>query len=136
MYIDNDFIRFYDPSYDYSKQTQDLPLGCPYREMARPAPSQQGQHGRPPVGPTSPPPNFTPPQPKTQQFGATPLAVDQGAIRFCRFRMTYIWPRRGDSFWAWLTFVGPKSVAGFRWNRNRWVYFGMDLRDISSFQCF
>jgi hypothetical protein len=87
-------------------------------------------------GPSSAPPNFIPPQPKAQQFGATPLAVDPGAIRPCRNSFVYIWPRRGNGFWAWLTFVGPKSVAGFRFYRNRWSYFGMDLREISSFSCF
>ena len=39
----------------------------------------QGPQG----GPPSSPPNFTPPQPQSQQFGATPLAIDQGAIRPC-----------------------------------------------------
>jgi len=137
MYIDDDFIRFYDPSYDYGQETQDLPSWCPYRQMnPPPMPFHQGQHGSPPGGPTSPPPNFTPPEPKAQQFGATPLSIDQGAIRPCLFRMVYIWPRRGSGFWAWLTFVGPRSISGFRWNRNSWRYFGMDLREISSFQCF
>ena len=88
------------------------------------------------IGPSSAPPNFIPPEPQTQKFGATPLAVDPGAIRPCLYRFVYIWPRRGNGFWAWLTFVGPRSVAGFRFNRNRWRYFGMDLRDIRSFKCF
>jgi len=139
MYIDDDFIRFYEPNYMYEPETQELPLACPYRQMAPPTPFQhgsQGSQGRPPQGPPSTPPNFTPSQTQSQQFGATPLAIDQGAIRPCIFRMVYIWPRRGSGFWAWLTFVGPRSVAGFRWNRNTWRYFGMDLRDISSFQCF
>ncbi len=143
MYIDDDFIRFYDPDYIYGDQTQDLPLACPYRQMAPPTPFQpgpQGPQGRPPHGhqgrPPSVPPNFTPSQPQGQQFGATPLAVDPGAIRPCIFRLVYIWSRRERGFWAWLTFVGPRSVSGFRWNRNTWRFFGMDLREISSFECF
>jgi len=139
MYIDDDFIRFYDPIYIYEQETQDFPLECPYRQMAPPTPFQPGPQGRPPQGPQgrppSAPPNFTPSQPQSQQFGATPL-VDSGAIRPCIFRLVYIWPRRERGFWAWLTFVGPRSVSGFRWNRNTWRYFGMDLREISSFQCF
>ncbi len=127
MYIDEDTIRFY----NYESETQDLPLACPYRQMDSRAPFAQGPHG----GPTSPPPNFIPPQPQSQQFGATPL-IDQGAIRPCRYRFVYIWPRRGNGFWAWLTFVGPRSISGFRWNRNNWRFFGMDLREIRSFQCF
>lgn len=63
-------------------------------------------------------------------------AVDPGAIKPCLFKYVYIWPRRGKSFWTWLTFVGRKSAAGFKWNGNRWVYFGIDLREIDSFECY
>ncbi|WP_211315921.1 hypothetical protein [Oceanobacillus chungangensis] len=85
-----------------------------------------GQSG----APTTPPPNFTPQQSQFQTF-----AVDPGAIRGCLFRFTYIWLRR-DAFWFFPTFVGRTSVAGFRWNGFRWVYFGIDLDRIESFQCF
>lgn len=81
-------------------------------------------------GPPGPPPAQTP------LLGPSVKAVDPGAIRPCRFQFVYIWPSRGRPFWAWLTFVGPRSVAGFRWDGNRWRYFGMDLRQIDSFQCF
>ncbi|WP_253200462.1 hypothetical protein [Clostridium sp. CF012] len=138
MYIDEDTIRLYYSNYMYELEQQSLPLTHPYRQMGPfpPFPKvPQGSSG--PQGiPSSGPPNFTPSQSQSQQFGATPLAVDPGAIRPCIFRFVYIWPRRGRGFWAWLTFVGPRSVAGFRWNGNTWRYFGMDLRDINSFQCF
>lgn len=81
--------------------------------------------------PTSPPPSFTPQQPQFQTF-----AVDPGAIRGCLFRFTYVWLNRRNSFWFFPTFVGRNSVAGFRWSRFRWVYFGIDLDRIQSFQCF
>jgi len=139
MYIDEEFTRLYDPNYMYEPETQTLPLEFQHRQMAPPFPQGPPGHQGPPGTQGRPPssaPNFTPTQPQSQQFGATPLAVDPGAIRPCTFRFVYIWPRRGPGFWAWLTFVGPRSVAGFRWNRNTWRYFGMDLRDISSFQCF
>lgn len=150
--MDNDDIRnineepvyFDDPNYIYQLETYDLPYGCPYRKMA-PFPPQgpgfgpQGPGGGP-QGPNSPPPNFTPSQgAKTQTFqgpGASTKFVDPGTIRPCTFRFVYIWPTRGRGFWAWLTYVGRRSVSGFRWNGNRWVYFGMDLRSIESFQCF
>ena len=132
MYIDEDTIRFYNPMYNCELETQDFPLAYPYRQMDDFTSFAQGPQG----GPPSAPPNFTPPQPQSQQFGATPLAIDSGAIRPCLYRFVYIWPRRERGFWAWLTFVGPRSISGFRWNRNRWRFFGMDLRDISSFQCF
>lgn len=127
MYFNDDDNNFYDSRYNYELEDQDLPLGCPFRQMS---PFPQGPSGRPP----STPPNFIPPTPHGQP-GVTPF-VDQGAIRPCVFRLVYIWPRRGRGFWSWLTFVGPRSVAGFRWERNNWRYFGMDLRNISSFNCF
>ena len=89
-------------------------------------PGSGGQFG----APSTPPPSFTPQQPQFQTF-----AVDPGAIRNCLFRFTYIWLRR-DAFWFYPTFVGRTSIAGFRWNGFRWVYFGIDLNQIQSFQCF
>ena len=90
-------------------------------------PGQGQQQGGPP---TSPPPGFTPQQAQFQTF-----AVDPGAIRGCLFRFTYVWLRR-DAFWFYPVFVGRNSIAGYRWRRNRWVYFGIDLDQIQSFQCF
>ncbi len=91
-------------------------------DEALPAPGNEQQ------APTGPPPNFTPAEPALR-------AVDPGAIRFCRFRFTYLWLRNRDSFWAFLTFVGRNSVAGWRFQRGRWSYFGVDLREIRSFTC-
>lgn len=141
MYIDQDFIRFYYPEYMNEPEAKDVSSGYQYRQMIPLPPfpigplGPQGPQG-PQGGPSSAPPNFTPSQSSSQQFGITPQAVDPGAIRPCTYRFIYIWPRRGRGFWAWLVFVGPRSVAGFRWYRNSWRYFGMDLRNINSFQCF
>ncbi len=86
-----------------------------------------GQAGGPP---SSPPPAFVP------QEQATAFAVDPGGIRRCMFRFTYIWLIDGRSFWFYPVFLGRNSVAGWRWSRRRgWVYFGIDLRQIRSFQC-
>lgn len=79
--------------------------------------------------PSGPPPSYTP------QQGFSAYAVDPGAIRRCRFRFTYIWLNNGRSFWFYPTFVGRDSIAGYRWRNRRWVYYGTDLRRISSFQC-
>lgn len=81
--------------------------------------------------PSSPPPQFTPPQPE-----ATTFAVDPGAISGCLFRNTFVWLRNGNSFWFFPTFVGLTSVAGFRWTGRMWVYTGVDLKSIVSFTCF
>jgi len=138
MYInyfrDSNNICLYDEKDICELEIQDLPLQCPYRQIFIDTQfyrSPQNPQNQPPHAP----PNFTPQQYQTQQFGATPF-VDQGAIQPCVFRFVYIWPKRGNGFWAWLTFVGRRSVSGFRWTRNTWRYFGMDLREIRSFQCF
>lgn len=77
------------------------------------------------------PPSFIP-----QQSTASPFAVDPGAISLCLFRNTYIWLSNGEQFWYFPIFVGPRSVAGFRWNGRFWVIFGIDTRRIISFTCF
>lgn len=84
------------------------------------------------AAPTSPPPSFVPQQ---QQDQFMTKAIDPGAIRGCMFRFTYVWLRR-DSFWFYPTFIGRRSISGFRWNGFRWVMFGIDLNRIESFQCF
>lgn len=156
MNFDEDVIYYYDPRSIHELETESPYFECPYCRQRPPfqgppsGPPQgsQGPHGRPPSGPPqgsqgpngrppSGPPSYTPSQSQAQHFGdSTNFAIDSGAIRPCVFRFVYIWPRRGQGFWAWLTFVGPRSVSGFRWNRNNWRFFGMDLREISSFECF
>lgn len=135
----------------YQLETEGLPMECPYRQIMppffpfngfppnqgsgplSPPPPQPSQSG----APTSPPPPFTPRKNGPQTYGGPSVkAVDPGAIRPCTFRFIYIWPQRGSGFWAYLTFVGNRSVSGFRWTRGQWRYFGMDLRRIESFQCF
>ena len=83
--------------------------------------------------PKSPPPNFTP-----QQSQAKPFAIDPGGIANCLYRYVYIWPTgsHGRGYWVYFTYVGHKSIAGFRWNGRYWVYGGIDLRRIESFQCY
>lgn len=62
--------------------------------------------------------------------------VSPNSIRFCLYKYTYIWERRGRNYWAFLTYVDNRTVAGFRWFRFRWVYFGIDIRRIDSFVCY
>lgn len=106
-----------------------FPGGGPFPGGPGPG-SYPGGGGQQAGPPTSPPPNFIPEQSQFQT-----LAVDPGGIRGCLFRFTYIWLRRGG-FWFYPTFVGRTSVAGYRWSGFRWVYFGIDLNQIQSFQCF
>jgi hypothetical protein len=109
---------------------QFIPPFRPPGGIMGPTPGMPGQQGGPPQGP---PPSFVPAQ---RSDGISVRAVDPGAIRPCLFRFVYIWLENGRQFWAWLVFVGPRSVAGWRWNGFRWVYFGTDLENISSFICY
>lgn len=105
-------------------------------------PGQPGQGtGQGQQSPPGPPPTFTPSQASAQtltagQQGATTFAVDPGAIRSCLFRYTYLWLSGGQSFWFYPTFIGRRSISGFRWTGFMWVFYGTDLRRIRSFQCF
>lgn len=121
------------------------PVGPPQgRPPVGGPPGQPG--GRPPVGrpqggpPQGPPPSFTPSQAQAQQLGGPggpgAFAVDPGAIRQCLYRYVFIWLRGGRGFWIYLTFVGRRSIAGWRWNGRFWVYFGIDIRRIQSFYCY
>ncbi|HOS70697.1 MAG TPA: hypothetical protein PL076_11450, partial [Bacillota bacterium] len=78
--------------------------------------------------PSGPPPSMTPQLAGPQGIGT--LAVDPGSIRRCRFSFVYLQLRNGREFWIWLTFVGRRSISGWRWTGRRWVYFGVDLRQI------
>jgi hypothetical protein len=99
------------------------------------APFGGGQGFGPPSGP---PPAFEPSMAQMGGFGIggpTVFAIDPGAIRPCSFRFVFIVLENGRRFWAWLTFVGRRSIAGWRWNGFRWVFFGIDLDDIRAFFC-
>lgn len=104
--------------------------GVPGNSPGHGSPSPSFPSGQSASAPQTPPPLFTPEQPLFQT-----KAIDPGAIRGCLYRFTYIWLDR-ESFWFYPIFVGRNSVSGFRWYRFRWVYFGIDLNRIQSFQCF
>ncbi|MCH1624487.1 hypothetical protein MJG50_04040 [Fredinandcohnia sp. SECRCQ15] len=90
-----------------------------------------GQQGQDVGPPNSPPPSFVPMQ--SQEIST--FAVDPGSIRRCLFRFTYVWLQNRQQFWFYPTFVGRSSISGYRWNGFRWLFFGIDLRRISSFTC-
>lgn len=87
------------------------------------------------IPPSTPPPPFTPSKPK-EKNGISVKSVDAGSIKFCKYKYTYIWLNNGTSFWAYIVYVGKRSIGGFRWIHHRWVYFGIDLREIDSFVCY
>lgn len=120
------------------------PFGPPGRPPFGPGGPSFGPSGPPQFGPpaggtsgppSGAPPSFIPSQTASLQ-GPGALAVDPGSIRPCRFRFVYLWLDNGQQFWAWIVFVGPRSIAGWRWIGFRWVYFGIDINRIDSFVCY
>lgn len=108
----------------------------------------QGPPGPPPGSPgfgagaqQGPPPGPPPSTPPIQSFGQQEdigvFAVDPGAFYGCLYRYTYVRLENGRRFWFWPTFIGRRSVAGYRWRprQYRWVYMGIDTNQIRSFQC-
>ena len=63
------------------------------------------------------------------------FAVDPDNISGCLYHYTYIWPRNGRPYWFYPTFIGRRSVAGYRWTGLFWVYAGVDVNQIREFQC-
>ncbi|MEE6131533.1 transporter [Priestia aryabhattai] len=104
-----------------------------------PPPGQGGAPGFPPSSgqsgpPTGPPPAFTPQL--ASSGGPSLYAVDPGSIAGCLYKYTYIWAKGGRSYWFYPTYVGRKSVAGYRWTGFNWIYAGIDLDRVNEFQCY
>lgn len=98
-----------------------------------------GGGGGPGSGPPpGPPPSSPPPQTAASLSGPggpTAFAVDPGAFIGCLYRFTWVRLNNGEQFWFYPTFIGRRSVAGYRWFFFRWGYFGIDTNRIRSFQC-
>ncbi len=116
----------------------------PFQPSRPPTRRPRGQYPAPPSfpednqsskdgAPTGPPPANVPKKPGSSQ-GLT--AVDPGSIRYCKYKFTYLWLEDGRRFWAWPTYIGRRSLSGYRWIGFRWVYFGVDLRQITDFICY
>ncbi len=95
-----------------------------------PMPPQQPEPGYGNRKPYGPPPRQIP---ERADFG--PRAVDPGGIMNCLYNYTYVWLVNGSSFWFFPTFVGEKSIAGYRWGFFGWSYLGFDLKLIDFFTC-
>ena len=77
--------------------------------------------------PRSAPPSYTPaPSSRHRQ-------VDSAALSSCMFTNTYIWLKNGQSFWFFPTFVGRRTVSGFRWAHHRWVFVSFNINDMEAF---
>lgn len=122
---DRDFGRDWDRDRDFDRDRRRSPFD--FFRFLYPGPLQPPpRRGGPPGGP---PPSAIPGRPVGTR------AIDPGAISFCHYRFTYVWPEMGRAFWFYPVFLGPRSISGFRWTGSAWVYYGMDLNDIDAFQC-
>jgi hypothetical protein len=108
----------------------------PHNQPQYNQPPNQGEMGNPMSGgrPPGAPPTMVP----NKTEGVSLKSVSPGSIRPCTYRYVYIWLESGNSFWAWLTRVDRRTASGFRWDHRsrRWNYFGVDLRNIDSFECY
>ncbi|RKD33451.1 collagen-like protein [Thermohalobacter berrensis] len=138
-YYPNYYIQQQEPPFGRPGRPPFGPPGRPSRPGIPPTPGIPTP-GRPPTiqppftpggPPISPPPSFTP-----ERAPFTPYRIDPGAIRQCLYRYTYVWLDNGRSFWFFPIFIGPRSIAGYRWVGFYWIYFGIDLDRIESFTCF
>src|SRR5690606_23913359 len=142
----DDFFNIFQPSGSGQGRPPFLPPGQGQgggRPPFLPPGQGQGQGGRPPFlppgqqGAGSPPP-FAPPGFGDGQFGAggpSVLAVDPGSFQGCLRRLTLVRLTNGRRFWFFPTFIGRRSVAGFRWfsRTQQWRYTGFDTETVQSF---
>ncbi|KHD35623.1 hypothetical protein NL50_12790 [Clostridium acetobutylicum] len=80
--------------------------------------------------PQSPPPDYIPRFPTT-----TYNAIASGIISPCNNKYTYLWLKNGEAFWSYIAYVGTRSISGWRYDRGRWVQFGLNLVQIRNFTC-
>lgn len=79
--------------------------------------------------PVNPPPGAVPNEP------AAAVPIEPSTLTPCAFKYTYLWLKNGESFWAYITSVGKKSVSGWKYTKNRWKQFGTRLTQIKKFTC-
>jgi len=160
----DEFARGPEPSHPWPP-TQILPIHTPGRvpQPTPQPPRPQPQPHRPPTVQPAPMPIAPPhrPQPHpprrpnqlpgfNHHSGSAPRfappayipqrapglrAIDPGAISRCLYSNTYVWLSNGQGFWFFPTFIGRRSIAGFRWMHNHWIYKGFDLGMIQAFFC-
>jgi len=103
----------------------------PHFRPAEPDPPADFPRFAPADRPHSAPPRNMPRRPGHGR--GRPRPIDVAALRPTLRRIVYIWLRNGDGFWFFPTFVGPRTIAGFRWSRFGWMYTGIDINRIESF---
>lgn len=116
-----------------------LPAG-PGGPFVPPIPNVPGGNTSQPPGP---PPKYIPNKGESgvNSFKSSPgspelKSVSPNSISFCLYNYIYIWEMNGREYWAYLLSVDRRTAAGLRWFRGKWVYFGVDLKNIDSFICY
>ncbi|MDF2989254.1 MAG: hypothetical protein K0R50_4764, partial [Eubacterium sp.] len=118
----------YEEYEDYDDYEED------YRPDGMPSPMMPPQ-GMP--GPMMPPQGMPGPMMPPQGMPG-PMIRPQfspGPIRQCRNRFAYIWLINGRNFWAWISDVQGRTIYGYRWTGNRWVYFQANVNQVFTFIC-
>lgn len=73
--------------------------------------------------PTNPPPRTHPSKPRNS------YVVD------CLYSYTYVWPKRGRSFWYYPISLESGAITGYRWTGREWKFFGFDPDMIDEVSC-
>jgi hypothetical protein len=112
-------ISLYCPYYIY----QLLCPYCGYRQKVEEYPAHH--HKRP----QNPPPNYIPNVPTLV------ISIESSAMSPCVHKYTYLWLKNGESFWAYIVYVGKRAVSGWKYKGGRWVQFNLHLKQIKNFTC-
>jgi hypothetical protein len=96
-----------------------------------------GPGGQPPFGPGGSQ-GFPGGYQQSPSGGPSLQAVDPGSFYGCLRRMTRVRLTNGRRFWFYPTYIGRKSVAGYRWypRNQQWRYTGFDTDSVESFNCY
>jgi hypothetical protein len=73
--------------------------------------------------PAYPPPKSRPNKPRNSYI------ID------CLHAYTYVWPKRGNSFWFYPTRIEQGEVSGYRWDGRQWRFYGFDPKIIDQVSC-
>jgi hypothetical protein len=140
----------------------DQPSGPPGRRPSNVpvGPPPNAPVGPPPNVPMGPPPNVPGGQPSRESQQRAPEAefyprdrdrdndrdrdrdrdrdneYNPRQFRRCLNRYMYVWLRNGNSFWFYPIYIAGDTLIGYRWREFGWVYFTLNIRRISYYQCY
>ena len=107
------------------------PIQCPLANQYRPKVEEYAIQQQ--AAPKNPPPNYTPKLSEVPPL--KPPVVHIRVIGPCLLKYTYLWPKKGDSFWSYITYVSRKDIQGWKYVSGQWVSFTLKLKEIENFVC-